>query len=86
MLTIKTPKRRQWRRFSVFTVNFEHILLLFLLFFIVHFEQVNISWDTSLNNSIAKSPCEFYKTTTYEYVEEYVLGVMIFANYYGMWY
>ena len=71
MLTIKTPERRQWRRFSVFTVNFE---------------QVNISWDTSLNNSIAKSPCEFYKTTTYEYVEEYVLGVMIFANYYGMWY
>ena len=24
-LTIKTPKRRHWRRFGVFIVNFEHI-------------------------------------------------------------
>ena len=24
-LTLKTPKRRQWRRFGVFIVNFEHI-------------------------------------------------------------
>ena len=24
-LTIKTPKRRQWRRFGVFMVNVEHI-------------------------------------------------------------
>ena len=24
-LTIKTPKRRQWRRYGVFVVNFEHI-------------------------------------------------------------
>ena len=33
-LTIKTPERRQWRRSTVFIVNFEqisHILLTFLL-------------------------------------------------------
>ena len=29
MLTIKTPKRRQWRRFGVFVVNFEHIAHLY---------------------------------------------------------
>ena len=27
--TIKTPERRQWRRFGVFIVNFEHISHLF---------------------------------------------------------
>ena len=33
VLTIKTPHRRQWRRFRVFVVNFEHIshLVMFLL-------------------------------------------------------
>ena len=33
-LTIKTPKRRQWRRFGAFIVNFEqiaHIVLVFRL-------------------------------------------------------
>ena len=31
-LSIKTPERRQWRRSGVFTVNFEHISHLFLMF------------------------------------------------------
>ena len=31
-LTIKTPEQCQWRRSSVFIVNFEHILHLFLIF------------------------------------------------------
>ena len=31
-LTIKTPEQRQWRRFSVFIVNFEHIKHFFLFF------------------------------------------------------
>ena len=31
-LTIKTPGRRHWRRFCVFTVNFEHISHLILVF------------------------------------------------------
>ena len=30
-LTIKTPGRRHWRRFCVFTVNFEHISHLILV-------------------------------------------------------
>ena len=31
-LTIRIPERRHWRRSSVFIVNFEHILHLFLVF------------------------------------------------------
>ena len=31
-LTIKTPKRSQWRCSGVFIVNFEHFSLLFLVF------------------------------------------------------
>ena len=34
-LTIKTPKRRQWHRFGVFIVNFEHISDLVLLFLLL---------------------------------------------------
>ena len=34
-LTIKTPERRQWRRFGVYTVNFEHILHLILVFLLL---------------------------------------------------
>ena len=44
-LTIKTPKWRQWRRFGVFIVNFEHIPHLCSSFSIVNFEQVNAGWD-----------------------------------------
>ena len=43
-LTIKTPKRRQWRRFSVFIVNFEHISHLCSSVSIVNFEHVIASW------------------------------------------
>ena len=34
-LTIKTPERRQWRRSGVFTVNFEHISHLALVFLLL---------------------------------------------------
>ena len=40
-LTVKTPKRRHWRRSGVLIVNFEHISLL-----VLDFEQINASWDT----------------------------------------
>ena len=32
---IKTPERRQWHRFGVFIVKFEHISYLFLLFLLL---------------------------------------------------
>ena len=35
MLTIKTQKRRQWRRSDVFVVNFEHISHLILVFLLL---------------------------------------------------
>ena len=40
-LTVKTPKRRHWRRSGVLIVNFEHISLL-----VLDFEQINAGWDT----------------------------------------
>ena len=40
-LTINTPKRRHWRRFSVFIVNFEHISHLCSSVSILNYEQVN---------------------------------------------
>ena len=39
-LTIKTPKRRQWCRFGVFIVSFEHISHLCSSVSIVNFEHV----------------------------------------------
>ena len=44
MLTIKTPKRRQWRRFGVFIVNFEHISHLYSNVPIVNFKHVTAGW------------------------------------------
>ena len=46
-LTIKTPERRQLGRSSVFIVNFKHISHLFLVFRLLTFEQVNVSWVVS---------------------------------------
>ena len=43
-LTIKPPKRRQWRHFVGFIVNFEHILHLCSRVSIDDFEQVNADW------------------------------------------
>ena len=39
-LTIKTPKQHHWFCSGAFIVNFEHISHLFLVIFIVDFEQV----------------------------------------------
>ena len=46
-LTIKTPKRSQWRRFAVFIVNFEHISHLCSSASIVSFEHVIAGWEKS---------------------------------------
>ena len=47
-ITIKTRKRRQWRRSGVFVVPFKHIVLEFTTcseVFIVNFQQVNAGWE-----------------------------------------
>ena len=44
-LTIKISERRQWRRFGVFIVNFEHISHFFSSVSIVDYKQLNVSWD-----------------------------------------
>ena len=43
-LTINIPERRQRYRSGVFVFFFEHLQHLFLVFFIVEFEQVNVCW------------------------------------------
>ena len=53
-LTMKTPERRHFRRSDIFTVNFEHILHLFLVFLFLTFEQVNVSCDISYLVSLLK--------------------------------
>ena len=48
-LTIKTPECRQWCRYSVFIVNFEHVSHPpFFSVSIVEFEQVNVYWGLNL--------------------------------------
>ena len=42
--TIKTPERPQWLRSGVFIVSFEHFSQPFLVFLLVGFRQVNVSW------------------------------------------
>ena len=44
-LTIKTSERHHWRRSNVFLVNFEHSSHLFLVFLLLTFEKVNVSWE-----------------------------------------
>ena len=39
----ETPKRRHWRRFSVFIVNFEHISHLVLVYLLLTY-QLNTGW------------------------------------------
>ena len=43
-LTIKPPKRRHWRRFGGFIVNFEHVWHLCSSVSIVNFEHVIAGW------------------------------------------
>ena len=59
-LTIKTPKRRHWRRFGVFIINFEHISHLCSSASIVNFEHVIASWDFLRKiNKIMEQPLYF---------------------------
>ena len=44
-LAIKTPERRQWRRFGVFIFNFEHISHLCSRVSIANFVIVIVGWD-----------------------------------------
>ena len=43
-VTTNTPERRQWRRFDVFIVNFQHIPHLDLSVFVVNIERVITDW------------------------------------------
>ena len=48
-LTIKIPERRDWRRYGIFIVNFEHIshLVPCSSFFIANFEHAIADWVRS---------------------------------------
>ena len=66
-LTIKTPERRHWRRYSVFIVNFEHISHLVLVLLLltlnkqmpaeVSFVQRTFTWYFLLVSDRTSSIC-----------------------------
>ena len=75
-LTIKTPERRQWRRSGVF-INFNHISHLFSSVSIVDFEQVNVSWVTTIAPIILK-PFNWLCTVNHLYMHirsQYLLNL-----------
>ena len=55
-LTIKLPKRSQWRRFGVFIINSEHISQLFLVFLLLTLKKQmlagHLTQITRLNKAI----------------------------------
>ena len=61
-LTVKTLDRHHRRRSSDFVVNFEHISHLFSSVSIVDFEQVNISWVTSMKRLVKQIFMKFQVT------------------------
>ena len=69
-LTIKPPKRRQWRRFGGFIVNFKHISHLCSSVSIVNFTHVIAGWvkakptqglNQNVTNELLKMLITFYK-------------------------
>ena len=74
-LTIKTSKRRQcqwrqWRRFGVFIVKFDHISHLCSSVSIINFEHVIAGWDSSFNHKIS---------TCYIEIMEFPVVTMLFG-------
>ena len=57
-LTIKPPKRCNWRCFGGFTVNFEHIPHLCFSISIVNFEHVIADWERNFQNNSFWYFCE----------------------------
>ena len=53
-LTIKTPKRRQWRHSGVFIFNFEHILHLFLVILLLTLNKYMLPWKEPIENFCEK--------------------------------
>ena len=53
-LTIKTPKRRQWRHSGVFIFNFEHILHLFLVVLLLTLNKYMLPWKEPIENFCEK--------------------------------
>ena len=66
-LTIKTPGRRHWRFSSVFIVNFEHILHLFLVFLLLTLTKKMFSGIVTVclvYSNIMKTMILFYLKTS----------------------
>ena len=61
--TIETLEKgvKHWRRSAVFIVNFEHISHLCLVFSIVDFEQLNVSWEAVTCGVLVKNLLNFAK-------------------------
>ena len=78
-LTIKTPKRRQWRRFSVLIVNFEQVSYLCPSISIVNFEHVIADWDVPRKKLMGQSEeIKQNRTRTRNY---HICFYVIFSSY-----
>ena len=57
-LTMKTSERRQWRRFGVFIVNFEHIWHLFLVVLLLTLSKLMLGrfWRKEENPNNSNTP------------------------------
>ena len=73
-LTIKTPKRRQWRRSGVFIVNL-NIFHAFFSVSIINVEQENINWD-----------CWTHSTSYCNVLTAHVFMLVEFAWRWVIWY
>ena len=49
-LTMKTPEGRHWPSFEIFPVNFEHISHFLLMFLLLIFEHVYVSWELTFGS------------------------------------
>ena len=67
-LTIKTPKRRQWRRFGVFIVNSEQFSHLCSSVPIANSEHINSVKEHRETKYVVFESLSFHLTTIYQFV------------------
>ena len=67
-LTIKTPKRRYWRRFGVFIVNFKHISHLVLVFLLLILSR---KMPAGKQHSESDNMVEYYISMQINFFEKY---------------
>ena len=99
-LTIMTPERRQWRRYGVFTVNFEHISHLVLVFILFTLKMqllpgelslqtkpllVDSIWKKCSELNISKLYCPLESLCVLKNLRNFQLSVQELVIYFTLW-